>query len=277
MIAEKKYVKKLPLKSCRWRKVPKRKGCKGYYCCTTRVVGRGKAKSKCHWIKVRCPTPKRPKVRVSNTFRFTGVFNHLSTGSCGVQTKYSVKRNVALLTAVAVSCKGDKFVVSSTTGALRARLNGKRFTKKSVAKNLKIKKTHRNAFKVSTKKFSVRIVYNKNTRSLVIQTKNKSKRATGFAVTKKWRANKVKKSGSFFRKWIACVKLSGKGKKRFSAHAKKACKRVVLKKSCRRAVKRLGTKRVARDFKRKNKFSKKRLCKAQKKRNAKVLADLNKK
>jgi len=276
-IAERKYVKKLPLKSCRWRKVPKRKGCKGYYCCTTRTVGAGKAKSKCHWIKVRCPTPKRPRVRVSNTFKFTGVFNHLSTGRCGVQTKYSVKRNVALLTGVAVQCKGDKFVVSSTAGALRTRLNGKKFTKKSVSKNLKIKKTHRNAFKVSTKKFWVRIVYNKNTRSLVIQTKNKSKKATGFAVNKKWRANKVKRSGSFFRKWIACVKLSGKGKKRFAARAKKACRRVVLKKSCRRAVKRLGSKRVAKDFKRRNRFSKKRLLKAQKKRNARILKELNKK
>jgi len=239
----------------RWRRVPKKKGCKGFFCCSTKVVGAGKSKRKCHYTHVKCKKANGKKVRVSNTFKFTGIFNHLSTGKCGIQTRYTVRRNVGILTGVAVLCHGNKFIVSSASGSLKASINGKKWNKARAEKGLTVKKTHKNSYRVSTKKFSARIIFNKNLKNLVVQTKLKTKKFTGFVASKNWKRSRVGKKRSWFKRFVAFVKLSGKGSRKLRGKAAKACKRKTLKKSCRRAVKRFGSRRAARDYanrKRKN-------------------------
>lgn len=272
MLRETKFVKKLAIKSCKWRSVPKKKGCKGYYCCSSKKSGRGKSKSKCHFVRVKCPK-KGKKVRVSNNIKCTGIIRHVQTRTCGIQTKYTVKGAVGVLTGVAVQCKGNKFVVSSATGSLKSRLNGRKLKGRKVAvKGLDIKRTHRNAFVVTTKGFKVKVIFNRHTKSFVLQTKVTSKKWKGFKLNRICKRNAVKKSkNSWFKKFIAFVKLSGKKQKKFSKKAKKACKNATLKKSCKKAVASTGSKKQAKDFAKKNKGSNKAIVRQQKKAAAEAL------
>jgi hypothetical protein len=264
MNSEKKAVRRLPLKTCRYRRVPHkhakgRKGCKGLYCCTTTFVARGKSKSKCHFTNVKCSIVK--KARITGLKKHTGIFRHVMTGKCGIQTKYTMRKNVGILTGVAVQCGKSRVIVSTGSGAVKARLNGKKFNQFTrQSKALKVKRTHKNSWKVVTKRFTAKIIYNKHLKSLHVSTKMHTKSFTGFLKNRKFRLNRVGKKGSWFKKWIAYVKLSGKGFNKYAAIADRLCRNALLKKSCRKAVRQTGTGRAARNFARKNRASNKRVA-----------------
>lgn len=257
MMRERDFVDRLAVKSCKWREVPKKKGCKGYYCCSSRKSGRGKSKSRCHYVRVKCPKQNGKKVRVSNNIKCTGIFRHVQIRNCGIQTRYTVKGTVGALTGVAVQCKGHKFIASSATGTLKVKLNGRLLNEKRVLlKGLEVRKTHRNVFKVVTKGFRVGIIYNSHTRSFVLQTKVLAKRWRGFKLNRLCRRNAVKKShNSWFKNFIGFVKLTGENLKKFLEKSKKVCKNAKLKNSCRRAVESTGHKEQAKDFSKKREGS----------------------
>jgi len=224
--SEVKFVKRLPIKSCKWRRTgaPK-KQCKGYYCCSSKKSGRGKSKSKCHFVRVKCPKHKGKKVRVSNNIKCTGVFRYIKTRKCTVQTKYTVRGSSGVLTGVAVHCGVNKFLLSSSTGSLKYTLNGRKLKgHKYSSKGFNVHKTHKNSFKVHTKGFKLHAIYNKHTRSFVLHSKVTSKKWSGFKLNRKCRRNAVKHvKNCLFKKHIGFVRLSGKKQKRFGKRARKAC------------------------------------------------------